>query len=344
MRLTIALGSRPYDGPWGGGNRFIAALREALAGAGHEVVYDLRRRDLDIILLTDPRVRSPNVCFGAGDIVRYRSFVNPRAIVIHRVNECDERKQEKFINARLLRANYCADATVFVGEWLTRLPLWRERLHKPYYVIRNGSDERIFNAEGFAPWDGKGPLKLVTHHWGYHPMKGFDVYAALDRMLADSLWQGRIDFTYIGNLPRQFTFTNATYIAPLDGSELAAALKRHHAYCTGSINEPGGNHQNEGALCGLPLLYRNSGCLPEYCIGYGVMFDGPADLAEKIQYLIVNYQRLVPKMAHWPHRASRMCAEWIELFERLVAQREKLLESRKQHSNFLRALAAQYQY
>ena len=342
MRLKVALGSRPYDGPWGGGNRFVAALSEALAEAGHEVAYNLRGSNLDIILLTDPRVRSPNVCFGAGDIVRHRRFVNPRAVVIHRVNECDERKQEKFINSRLLRANYCADATVFVGEWLTRLPAWRDRLDKPWYVIRNGSDERIFNSAGFVPWIGEGPLKLVTHHWGYHPMKGFDVYAALDRMLEDSKWRGRIEFTYIGNVPRQFTFRNARYIAPLDGATLATALKQHHAYCTGSINEPGGNHQNEGALCGLPLLYRNSGCLPEYCAGYGLMFHGPADLAGKIERLFADYQSLVPKMAQYPHRAGRMCTEWIDLFERLSTQRDVLVKARER--NFLRALAAQYQY
>ena len=64
---------------------------------------------------------------------------------------------------------------------------------------------------------------------------------------------------------------------------LAAELKRHHAYVTGSMNEPGGNHQNEGALCGLPLLYRRSGCMPEYCAGFGIDFAGvdevPAALA-----------------------------------------------------------------
>ena len=33
-------------------------------------------------------------------------------------------------------------------------------------------------------------------------------------------------------------------------------------------------HHIEGALCGLPILFRNSGSLPEYCKKYGVSFDG----------------------------------------------------------------------
>ncbi len=144
--MKIAVGSRPYDGPWGGGNRFAAALCDALGKAGHTVVYELQGRDIDIILLTDPRVRAPNICFGAGAILRYLAWRNPNAIVIHRINECDERKGEAFINAKLVRTNYVADATVFVGEWLTSLPVWREHLQSPWFVVRNGADTAIFQS------------------------------------------------------------------------------------------------------------------------------------------------------------------------------------------------------
>ena len=145
---------------------------------------------------------------------------------------------------------------MFIGEWLTRLPLWRQHLRSPWFVIRNGSDTRIFHSRGYRPWRGEGPLTLVTHHWGYHPMKGFDVYAALDDLLADAAWRERLAFTYVGNLPRGFAFRNSRYVPPLDGEALAAELRSHHVYITGSKNEPGGNHQNEGALCGLPIIYR----------------------------------------------------------------------------------------
>ena len=35
-------------------------------------------------------------------------------------------------------------------------------------------------------------------------------------------------------------------------------------------NEPSGNHHIEGALCGLPILYINSGGIAEYCKDYGL--------------------------------------------------------------------------
>lgn len=326
--MKIAVGSRPYDGPWGGGNRFVAALVEGLQAAGHAVVHDLEDRDIDIILLTDPRTRSPNVTFGAGAILRYLLAKNPRAIAVHRINECDERKGEPFINHRLKRANYAADVTVFVGEWLSRLPLWREILREPWFTVRNGADTRVFNPAGFRPWDGQGPLKLVTHHWGYHPMKGFDVYRKLDEMMGQPEWRERIAFSYVGNLPKGFAFQNARYVAPLDGAPLAAELASHHAYVTGSINEPGGNHQNEGALCGLPLIYRDSGCMPEYCVGFGVPYQGPDDVAAALETLLANYPAFAKHMPAYPHTAQKMVADWLALFETLLKERENILTRR----------------
>ena len=339
--MKVAISSRPYDGPWGGGNRFIGALSGALIQAGHIVRHGLHDNDIDIILIIDPRRHAPNACFGAGEIIRYLAFRNRRAIVVHRVNECDERKNEAFINHKLVRANYVADATVFVAEWLIGLPIWRENLRSPWFVIRNGSDRSIFNSDGFAPWDGKRPLKLVTHHWGYHPNKGFDVYAALDRMLGEEQWRDRLRFTYVGQLPRGFSFINASYVSPLDGTVLAAELCSHHAYLTASINEPGGNHQNEGALCGLPLVYRSSGCMPEYCKGFGIEFSGVDDLCRALQQLMATYPDLVERMAQYPWTAERMTREWIDLFEKLLRGREEIIAARRLWRSPMKAMINQ---
>jgi hypothetical protein len=327
--VKVALGMQPYDGPWGGGNRFVAALNEGLKDAGHEVVHQLTGSDIDVALMIDPRVRSPNVTFGPGALFRHVSLRSPKTIAVHRINECDERKGGRhLINAKLVRANYAADATAFVGAWLKELPVWRQNLRPPNFVVRNGADTATFNAMGYRPWDGKEPLRLVTHHWGYDPNKGFDIYRLLDDMLDAEEWRSQIAFSYVGNLPRGFAFRNVRYVAPLNGQRLAAELRSHHAYVTGSINEPGGNHQNEGALCGLPLLYRRSGCLPEYCEGYGIEFSGPGDFPDQLQSLFKNYDALAPRMGSYPHTAARMVSEWIALFEHLVERREELVAAR----------------
>lgn len=327
--MKIVIGYRLEHGPWGGGNRFAGALSQALAAAGHEVLFGLDANDIDMILLMDPRSRSPNFTFTAGPILRYLAFRNPRALVVHRVNECDERKGTRTMNHRLRLANYCADHTVFVGAWLRELPIWKSHPPRASSVIHNGSDTSVFNPVGFRAWDGREPLRLVTHHWGGNWMKGFDVYTQIDAMLAEPAWHDRVAFTYIGNLPAGFRFRNARYLEPLDGSALADELRAHHGYVTASLNEPGGNHQNEGALCGLPLLYRSSGCLPEYCDKFGVAFDGPEDFPVALSRYIGQYHALAAFMPTYPHTSKRCTAAWIKLLEDLLARRDEIVAARR---------------
>jgi len=326
--MKIAIGYKIIDAPWGGGNRFVAALRDALILAGFTVVDDLSDADIDTILMVDPRSRIPNIPFGAGDILRYLAFRNPHAIVIHRINECDERKNTRTMNFRLRLANYAADHTVFVGSWLKGLTVWRKQDDHSSNVILNGADPVVFNGSGSKVWDSTEPLKLVTHHWGGNWMKGFDIYQKLDEMLSQEAWKKRIEFTYIGNVPKGFTFKNAQLLAPMDAKQLGAELKSHHVYVTGSICEPGGNHQNEGALCGLPLLYRNSGCMPEYCDGFGVMFEGPSDFENALMRMIDEYEVWHGRVASYPCTAQRTVQAYLDLIESLHNESEKLLQHR----------------
>ena len=323
--MKVAIGHRIQDGPWGGGNQFARSLAETLRNRGNSVRFDLADADIDIILLTDPRERSPSVTFGAGAILRYLLLRNPRALVVQPNNECDERKNTRHMNPLLRRANYCADHTVFVATWLRNLSIWRRTT--PDSVILSGADAKIFNRTACRRWDGHEPLRLVTHHWGGNRMKGFDVYEAIDSMLAQEEWKGRIEFTYIGNLPVGFSFTNTQYLSPMQGEALARELSSHHAYVTASINEPAGMHHIEGAMCGLPLLYRRSGALPEYCEGFGISFD-ETDFEARLGQLIEQYDSLTAAMHVYPHTAERSCENYLTLFDKLIKSREKILASR----------------
>lgn len=321
MKISIGMDLQP--GPWGGGNQFGQALVKHLQSAGAQVCFDLKPGDLDIILMTEPRRELTISAYGASEILRYLRR-NPRALVVHRVNECDARKNTSETDARLLRANLCADHTVFVSNWLREMYLGMALPCPESSAILNGSDPDIFSAAGHRPWDGKGPLKVVTHHWSSHYMKGFDIYERLDDMLGKEPWQGRYEFTYVGQIPQGFRFKNSSHVEPMFGPELAAELRRHHLYVTGSQNEPGSNHQNEGALCGLPLLYRQSGSLPEYCQGYGIGFT-PDDFEDRLEEARDNYSGLQAAMAGYPHNAGRTCAAYLELFKDLASRRDDVL-------------------
>lgn len=325
--MKIAIGHKIQRGPYGGGNAFVRILAEALIQAGHEVFFELNEPKLDFIIMTDPRSRSPNVAFAAGAILNYLQK-NPLTIVIHRINECDERKGTKTMNFRLRLANYCADHTVFVGTWLNELDLVYKSASRDRTVILNGADMDIFHSKGNALWDGAEKLKVVTHHWAGNWMKGFDVYEKVDSMLDRDEWRNRIEFTYIGNLPRGFSFRNARYVESLSGRQLADELRAHHVYLTGSINEPGGNHQIEGGGCGLPILYRNSGCLPEYCEGFGIEFV-ESDVEPAIRSMLNLYFDYQARMIDFPHNSCRTSQNWLSLICELDSKREEIIACRR---------------
>lgn len=324
--MKIAIGYHLQSGPWGGGNQFACALTKALEARGDSVRYDLNDGDIDLILLTDPRWRSPNVSFGAGAILRYLVSRNSNALVVHRINECDERKGTRNMNRMLRWANYGVDHTVFIASWLENLDVWQRC--SPSSIILNGADETIFQQSMNVPWDGRQKLKLVTHHWGGNHMKGFDVYAELDKLLALPKWRKRIEFTYIGNLPKGYYFQNAKYLSPLSGAKLAQELARHHVYITASVNEPAGMHHIEGALSGLPILYRKSGALPEYCRGFGIQFSRD-EFMPALEAMFSRYADLKRIMPGYSHTAAKMCSGYLALFDRMQAERLRLLSHRR---------------
>ena len=126
----------------------------------------------------------------------------------------------------------------------------------------------------------------------------------------------KYEFTYIGNLPKNFSFKNANFITPLSGKNLADKLKENHIYLTASINEPSGNHHIEGALCGLPILYLESGGTPEYSKGFGVSFYED-NFIEKLEEIVKNYNYYKQNMTNYPYKSQAMCSEYFSLFESL---------------------------
>ncbi len=324
--MKISISYKVKSASWGGGNQFVKELIKAAQNQGHKIVFDLKDIDIDIILLTDPRSYNDEITFGSFEIIRYLLFVNKNALVVHRINECDERKSTKHMNRLLRWSNYCADHTVFIASWLKNLNLYVKET--PNSVILNGADSNIFKRYGNSYWDGDGPFKIVTHHWSPNYMKGFDVYKHLDYLLASSKdWEKIIEFTYIGNIPKGFSFKKTNHIKPITGELLGKELSKHHLYLSASINEPAGMHHIEGALCGLPIIYRESGALPEYCNNFGISFKN-TDYLPAIQKMLVEYKKYKEKIFYYPHESIKMTSNYLNLFSYLVLNRKEIVSKR----------------
>ena len=323
--MKISINYKPRKGSWGGGNQFVKTLEKAANYEGYEIVYDLKQKDIDIILLIDPRSYNQEINFGSFDIFNYLLFVNKNAIVVHRINECDERKNTKHINFFLRIANYFADHTVFISSWLKSLDIYNKSNSSS--VILNGGDDLIFNDYQNLEWNKEEKLRLVTHHWSGNIMKGFDIYQIIDDMLSTKKWSERIEFTYIGNIPENFNFKNAKHVLPKNGQALSKELSRHHVYVTASRNEPAGMHHIEGILCGLPIIYKNSGALPEYCQEFGTSFDDN-NFVKALEGMIDQYSYFKLKIKKYPNKSSKMVKSYIDLFKNLLKNKNNIVSNR----------------
>lgn len=328
--MKVSIGTNIKDGPWGGGNLFAINLKNHLHSKGFKVVNNLDDDDIDIILITEPRRTSESSAFTHIDVQKYLKFVNSETLVMHRINECDERKNTKYLNKYMMNANKVADYTVFVSTWLKNLYENQGISTKNNHVVLAGANKEIFNNNDYVPWDGSEEMRIVTHHWGANWNKGFDVYTNLDKLISSKKWQNKISFTYIGNLPKNFKFENTKVIKPLSGENLAEAIKKNHIYLTASINEPSGNHHIEGAQCGLPLLYIDSGGIPEYCSGFGEIFD-KYNFEQKLEKIMHEYLENVENMKNYPNNSDIMCTEFENYFIEMIDNKENLLHQRNQN-------------
>ena len=315
--LKISINVQNKEGPWGGGNLFISNLKNYLESNGNEVIFNLFDSDIDIILIIDPRMLSESVMYTPKEIEFYKRNINNKCKVVHRINECDERKGTSGINKYYIKANKVADHTVFVSEWLKNIYINSGFSSKNLDVIMSGANSEIFNYHERAVWNKNEPLRIVTHHWGSNFNKGFDIYSYLDKSIQEK-YKKQIKFTYIGNLNKDLEFQSTEIIEPKSGKELANLIKENHIYLTASINEPSGNHHIEAAQCGLPILYRDSGGMPEFTKGFGVEFQGKQDFFESLDELKNNYLTFFEKMKEYPFNSLIMSKEYLELFNKLA--------------------------
>lgn len=320
--MIISINANIVEGPWGGANQVVKTLYKYLTQQGHTVISSLKSKKIDLILMIHPN-RYLRICsYGIDDIKNYIAL-HPNTVLVHRLNTCDEPRGTNHENKLLLEANQFADYTVFVSAYMRDIFVKNGfDVKRPYSVIHTGADENVFNPHGRAKWKPGEKLKIVTHHWSNNFMKGFDIYERLDLLLGTEPYKSLFEFTIIGNVPTGIVFNHTHIIPPLSGLELAQAIKQNHIYLSAARNEPAGNHYIEGMRCGLPILFLNSGSLPEYCSPYGIEFN-LINFEEKLLEIKDAYPLLREKVLECPYTGSRMSAQYVSVFEELVARRQQ---------------------
>ena len=261
------------DGPTGGGNQFLRALKGEFA-----------RRSLH----SDDG--------GAARIVLFNSYqnvpaavalrrINPDAVFVHRVdgpmrlyNRPDDPRDALAMEANAL----IADATVFQTDWCrtaNRELGWLVR--GPEAVIGNAADPAVFR-----PRSVRAPAvrrRIIATSWSSNPNKGFDAYAWLDANLDPT----RYEMSFVGNAPATFARVRAT--GPLGSAALAAELAAHDIFVTASRKDPCSNSLIEALTVGLPAVARADGGHPELIGSGGLTFLAHEDIPALLDRVAGDY-------------------------------------------------------
>jgi len=312
---TVAINLRPRAGSWGGANQWTSQVVRWFEYNGWRVVFDLRR-DPDAVIMTHTGLSS-HTTFGADEVAALKKK-SPRVRCLHRINDNDIRKESGEMDLLLERSSRVADHTVFVSEWLRdyHASKWFD-IARPHSVIVPGADPRFFHPVGGVRFEPGSPLRLVTHHWSDNWNKGFDVYQAIDELIAGGLREQPYELRVIGRWPKDLKWKSARTFAPASGADLAGLLRQCHGYVSASRFEPGAMHVAEGLQCGLPLLYhKDSGGTVTQGIKYGMeIYD---DLESTLSEFAGRLPEFRKRLLSGPPSGSKMSAGYLHLVQRLL--------------------------
>lgn len=262
------------QGPWGGGNQFLKALRDYFYDMG---IYTESPKKADAILV--------NSHHQLGRAVKLKAE-NPNLIIVHRIDGplYDVRGHDLAGDKVIYEFNRrIADGTIFQSEWSRRRNRYHGMDEAPYETtILNAPDEDIFNCSGAESFDGE-PIRIIATSWSDNMRKGFDVYGYLD----EELDFDRFKFTFVGNSP--ISYENINWIDPVPSKAIAEFLKNHDIFITASKNDPCSNALIEALHCGLPAVVRDHGGHPEIVGDGGELFENHSDVIPALEAITQEY-------------------------------------------------------
>lgn len=315
MKINIKYNFR--EGPWGGANQFLKALRKELKKVG---VYSDNPNQADVILF--------NSHHEIDNILKLkRKF--PKKVFVHRVDgpvykiRGNHMRTDKLI----FKVNdLVADGTIYQTNWCKKnnIDLGMER-NNFETIINNAPDQLLFNRKNKSIFNYDKP-KIIATSWSDSWGKGFDVYRYLD----NNLNFDRFSMTFVGNSP--INFKNIKKIDPLPSEKVAKKLKEHDIYITASRNDPCSNSLIEALSCGLPAVVLNDGGHPELVGAGGICFKNKRDIIKRINKIADNYFQYKDNIPDYS--IQNIASEYIEFIRKIIDSRKNKDYQPKQTSAY----------
>ena len=295
--MKIYFNREVVSGPWGGGNKLLSSLVDALSD---RVTFDLTE-DVDIIFCIDPRPNEQGLW--------YQDFLNHKvkfgSKIIQRVGDVGTHGKPQLtqlVKDSVVYSDICVFPSYWAFEYVGSLGNSVIIPNAPLDCFYEKRTERI---------DLNNPVRIVTHHWSDNIKKGFDLYSDFAKKKSSN-----IEFTYIGRYSNDYSLEGICHISPKDKNELKDILPTYDIYLTASEEEAGANHVLEAMAAGLPVLYRtHGGSITEYCSDYGLEYDSVDSLIEQVSNCVENYENYKTKTMKYNSRIDDVVEKYLRLFD-----------------------------
>ncbi|RXK00107.1 hypothetical protein CRU98_02845 [Arcobacter sp. CECT 8986] len=271
------------DGPWGGANQFLKAVREYFI---KKQSYTENMKEADIILFNSSPSKEFN---GLVDIVKKLKVNYPNKIFVNRIDGpvFYIRDRNLFIDKAFYKFNdKICDGTVFQSNWSREKNIYLGmKINHFETTILNAPNLEIFNSNGKKSFNKNEKIKLIATSWSSNIKKGFEVYKWIDKNLDFK----KYEMTFVGNSP--FSFKNIILKKPMASELLASELKNHDIFITASQSDPCSNSLIEAMHCGLPALGLNDGGHTEIISSGGEVFKAHSEIPQKLDLITSNYEK-----------------------------------------------------
>jgi len=269
--------------PCGGGHQFLTGLIEEFKKSG-------------LIVENNKISAKTKACLFNSfnfDCSRLRYLRRPKVRMIHRVDGpiMIYRGRDDGTDRMIFSMNQeFADATVFQSDYSMTKHLEMGMEFKNPLVIRNTVSRRIFNSEGRVSFSKNRKIKILAASWSDNMNKGFNIY----RWLETRLDRDRFEFTFVGR--SNITFKHIQMLKPMPSEELAAVMRGHDIFLSGSKYESCPNVVLEALSCGMPVIFHNSGGTPEVVGGAGYGFESMEEIPALLDKLVFSYEEIVSQI------------------------------------------------
>jgi glycosyltransferase involved in cell wall biosynthesis len=269
------------DGPWGGANQFLKAIKNYLIGIDK---YTEDETKADVILFNS----SPSalLLLLLSRVYKLKKL-NPNLIIINRIDgpiyfirDKDLEMDKAF---QILNESIC-DGTIYQSTWSKEKNYFLGMKKNIFEItILNAPDSNIFNKKIKINENKK--IKIISTSWSANIKKGFEIYKWLD----ENLNHTKYEFTFIGNSP--IKFKNIIHKEPMNSERLAEELKKNDIFITASQKDPCSNSLIEALHCGLPAIGLNDGGHREIIANAGEVFDDKEEILILLDMIMDDYEK-----------------------------------------------------